>query len=192
MDNLAILKTVNLDGISILNKEFDQQLQVWDETNFKFNYVAAKRAAFNKHDFTEYFQKLIDQIVNEIGIMYENIQIQWVHAGQHVVHKDLERLSNITIPVVPVLDPVAFYSDDAKPKTKLGPPTKMPEQVSFYSDKNPMLLNVQKYHGVFCGINRPNNRALLQLGWDTVTFQEIMSIKPNIWEIVSERGLANS
>jgi hypothetical protein len=192
MENLAILLPVKLDGIDTIYDNYKKLQQHWIDTNYKITYINSRRGVLQIEDFTDYFKNLINTIVDTIGFKYETLQIQWAHPGQYRVHKDIERKTNITIPLCPVIDPVAWYDDGAEPKVRQAAPSLPPNQISYYSDQHPMLLNVKKLHGVFCAVRSSNERALLQLSWDTVSFYDMINRNPDIWEMVTETGLKTS
>lgn len=190
MNNLALLKTFKQDDISILSVEYQKFFDLLKSQNFSFKTSGdgnAGRIFFKLEQFTPYLQKLINDVMSVVNIPYDNIVIQWGQPTSHVVHRDIYRKTNITIPLLPVQDPVAFYPDGSEPKHRYGIATKPAEQISYYSTEHPMLLNVTKLHAVLMPVHvKP--RALLQIGWDNLTFNEIIDANPNIWEIVQDAG----
>lgn len=193
-NNLAILKTFKQDSIEVLSKEYYAFMDKLKNENFQFKASGdghAGRIFFKHEDFPIYFQNLITDVMKVVDVPYDNIVIQWGQPTSHVVHFDIYRKTNLTIPLLPVIDPVAFYPDGTKPKGhRYGYADKPPEQLSRYSTEHPMLLNVARLHAVLQSVER-KERALLQIGWDTLTFDEIIAHNPNIWEIVQDTGKKN-
>ena len=193
MNNLALLKTYKQDSLDILSNEYHSFMDYLKSINFSIKEKAwgtgkAGRVFFNINELSTYFQHIVNDIEQIVGLSYDNIVIQWGHPTSHVLHRDVYRKTNLTIPLLPVLDPVAFYTDDAKPKShRYGYADKPAEQITYYSYEHPILLNVCNQHAVLTSVhNKP--RALLQIGWDKALFEEIIQHNPNIWEIVTETG----
>lgn len=193
MNNLALLKVYKQDSIDRLTQEYYSFMDYLKSINFSIldkgkGVGNAGRIFFKVEELTPYLQTVIHQVNDIIQIPYDNIVIQWGHPSSHVLHRDVYRKTNLTIPLLPVYDPVGFYSDDAKPKRhRFGYADKPPEQITYYSYDHPILLNVDKQHAVLTSVHvKP--RALLQIGWDTILFDEIVSANPNIWEIITETG----
>lgn len=193
MNNLALLKTYKQDSLEVLSDEYNSFMSYLESINFTIKDKAwgvgkAGRVFFELNQLSSYFQKIVKDVVDIVNFPNDNIVIQWGHPASHVLHRDVYRKTNLTIPLLPVLDPVAFYPDDAKAKGhRYGYADKPAEQITYYSYDHPILLNVCKQHAVLTSVhNKP--RALLQIGWDKTLFEEIVNAKPDIWEIVTETG----
>lgn len=193
MNNLALLKKYKQDPLDVLTNEYQSFMNYLESINFSIKKAAwgtgkAGRVFFTIDELSDYFRKIVLDIQDIILIDIDNIVIQWGHPSSHVLHRDVYRKSNITIPLLPVYDPVAFYSDEAKVKGhRFGYADQPPEQLTYYSYEHPMLLNVCKQHAVLTSVHT-KPRALFQLGWDEITFNDLLIKNPNIWEIVTETG----
>jgi hypothetical protein len=181
LNNLAILKIIELDATNILETEWDQQILL--NQGYKYeerNYVPLDF-------FSGYFQNLINRVSSIVG-PYKNICLQThdkriVSAKFHlnIIHNDAKRLSCVTIPLLySSNEPVNFYANDGFPRgTHLN--RKAQQRVS-YSRKHPNLMNTCNFHNVRVS-DDISPRVLLQLSYD-VHFDEIISKNPDYWEIM--------
>jgi len=181
LNNIAILKPIELDPITTIELEWDRQVAF----NRGFNYDLRNYVEFDF--FTLYFKNLIKNITTIVGL-YKNILLQ-IHDKKLIdakwylstIHKDAERLSCITIPLLYNMnEPVNFYGLDELPRG--ASPNRKPTQRLNYSRKHPNLVNVNNYHNVRL-LDDLSPRVLLQLSYDK-HFDEIVYKNPDYWEIM--------
>lgn len=183
MNNLAELITVSINRAEI-EVEWAKQLKfapehIWDNRNY-----------VNYSFFTEYFQNLLNIIVDEVGIVPKNYVLQ-VHDKRlidekwylNITHKDDDRMSCITIPILYTkLEPIRFYDDALAELPRGRPTTEKPVQTSTYSDLHPTLVNVNNWHNVRI-IDQDAPRILLQLSYDE-PFDSIVRMNEHKWNII--------
>jgi hypothetical protein len=129
--------------------------------------------------FSEYFQKLLKQIIEIVDLPYLDITLQ-IHDKKHlpqiipldVVHIDFYRHTNITIPVY--LDPTERmnWHSNSSPTNII--------QSSTYSLQHPSLVNVGLFHSV--SLVPDATRVLIQLSY-LHKFDEIIKKNLNYFKI---------
>jgi hypothetical protein len=182
MNNLAELTSVRLDDPTTIKNNWDNLVSstshVWDSRNY-----------VGLGFFNEYYKKLLSDIIESVGVPYKNIVIQChdksLKDGKWYLtttHRDDDRFTCVTIPIVYNLqEPINFYDDSIVVPPRGKPNTQKPIQTSLYSSKNPTLVNVSNLHNVRV-IQDNFPRILLQISYD-YKFDDIVSKKPNIWNI---------
>lgn len=170
-NNAALLTTINLDSIDILEKEWEpQRLKFIDRYGIHF-----LRVMFE--DLTPYFQNFFLRVADELRLdtsqinRYEGFNVWYndpkVRSTRNIkytstIHIDTERNVAISIPIY-ALSPVVFYDNDKINDTNYKKlVVKKPNQVITYSFKHPTLLNTKNFHQVF-NFNENLQRAVLQL-----------------------------
>ncbi len=183
MNNLAELLSVPIDRLEI-ESEWEKQVQfvpnhVWDSRNY-----------VDESFFTDYFKTLLNKIVEEVGVKPKNYLIQ-AHDKRlvdkkwylNITHKDDDRLTCITIPILYTkMEPIRFYDDTLIPPARGMPNTQKPVQTSTYSDKYPTLVNVNHWHNVRL-VDDVNPRILLQISYDE-DFDSIVGLDSSKWNIL--------
>jgi len=169
--NLAEILPVALDNQEIIQNEWE----IFSKS-FQINH---NRIYPKLTQLSDYFQKILKQIIEVIDLPYLDITLQ-VHDKKHlpeiipldVVHIDFYRHTNITIPVY--LDPLERmnWHSNSSPNSVM--------QSSTYSLKHPSLVNVGLYHSVSLIPN--TTRVLIQLSY-LQTFDEIYNKNPNIFKL---------
>jgi hypothetical protein len=183
MNNLAELSAVTINRAEI-ETEWEKQVRlvpgyVWDNRNY-----------VSESFFTDYFRNLLNTIVKEVGITPKNYVLQ-IHDKRlvdekwylNITHKDDDRLTCITIPILyNKLEPIRFYDDALTNLPRGKPTTEKPVQTSTYSDLHPTLVNVNNWHNVRI-IDQVAPRILLQLSYDE-TFDNIIGLNSSKWKII--------
>lgn len=161
---LAEILAISLDPLETREKEWllfrnSKKGHDWQGRDY-FEYPA----------FSEYFKKIIDQIVSKFG-NYKDIIVQnrslghpRVAWGSHMIHKDSYRNSCIVVPFSTITDPVCFYNDSAV-KKRDQPPSEPPILRSFYSQNYAMLMDTQVFHNVIV-FDKTKPRVFLQVNYD--------------------------
>lgn len=181
MNNLAELKTVILDDTSVLYHEWQTQAQYFNGKILEW------REYVDLDIFTPYYSNLVNKVIKEINLPFKNIVIQYYdHHNSNkwnlnIAHKDADRLSCVTICLTDIYEPVCFYSDEAMPDIRGSQNLPKPIQISRYSKKHPMLVNVNNVHRVHV-IEDKSPRILLQISYD-IHFDDIIKNNKSIWEI---------
>ena len=169
---LAELTTVTLDEPITLQSEWENFVSYYGKLNWH------NRMYFTIDQFTPQFQKLLNQISNEIKLPYLDITLQ-IHDVRlydipielNVPHRDGYRRTNITIPIY------------AEPEEKIkwhSIPSDIILQSSTYSLKHPSMVNVGDTHSV--SLVPGARRILIQLSYRETTDQ-IYNSNPNIFNI---------
>lgn len=180
MNNLAELVAYKLDDPNTIQNEWKNLIN--NKSNFKFD----ARSYVSLDFFTDYFQKIINDVTGLIG-QYKNIVIQCHDKLLHdekwhlnVVHKDAERLSCVTIPIsYNPAETVNFYNQNMLDRGTS--PNRKADQRLAYSLAHPSLINVSNYHNVRV-LDDTSPRILLQLSYD-IDFNEFVSKNPDYWVI---------
>jgi hypothetical protein len=168
MENIAEIKTINLDNILKLRSEWDTLLQkLIDDKLLPDHKHRPTYFSIQIDSLTEYFKNLIIKIQFELGLDLSDVRIIYhdfykypATKNSTIIHKDGPRKSTITVPIY-AKDPVIFYHDDQSKaeRTKLF---QKPKLVYYYDYMNPVLLNVQNFHAWFT-LDEKEPRVLLQL-----------------------------
>lgn len=182
MNNLAALKTVEIDEVELLNEWHNQ---IAHSHSFEWKHRNYVPISF----FTEYFQSLLNQIIDEIGLEPKNILLQ-LHDKRlcddkwylKITHRDDDRLTCLTVPLVySKLEPIRFYDDSYMPVRGQDNKAK-PVQTACYSKIHPTLVNVNNLHNVRV-VDDGDPRVLLQISYDT-HFDKIISKNPDKWLVL--------
>ena len=162
-NNLAELKDVSINLESLRTAWTEQVI-------FAENYSWKPRNYVSYTFFTVYFQRLLLEIENMLGEKPKDYIIQ-MHDPSIVIndkwylnitHKDADRNTCVNIPIYyNHMEPVNFYDningsidkDEPKwPNHHRLRPTKItsekPNQIGYYSEKHPTLMNVNNFHNV--------------------------------------------
>ena len=186
--NLAELLPIDISGDELHNHWEDFILTHKDSISWDF------RVVLNKDMFSNYFRTLLESINDVIKEVpkYYMLQIFDKRLYPHkkflnIIHKDVDRQSCITLPLIyNLMEPVLFYDDipglspEEHRKTGLPWPGK-PCQVARYSNNHPTLVNVQNLHNVRV-LDETSPRVLLQLSFDS-SFDDIINKNPSLWRI---------
>ena len=192
-NNLAELTDIDID-VNVLRAEWSKQVVYQSGYNWQArNYVSFLF-------FTVYYQQLLLSIEDIIGEKPKNYIIQMhdptLQCGVtisgsaqpaprnnkwylNIAHKDVDRLTCITLPVYyNRMEPVNFYDDLADIPVRGQPITATPNQIGQYSDHHPTLMNVDNYHNVrVLDVSEP--RIFIQMSYD-LTFDELLSKDINL------------
>jgi|694.fasta_scaffold17442_18 hypothetical protein len=185
--NLAELIPINIDPS--IKTEWD--LLVDNNRSLEWDW----RTFVGENVLGLYFKSLVDDIVKTINIEPKNILVQVFDPSLYnekeylkIVHRDVDRLSCITIPLkFHVMEPIMFYEDipglgyEQIKKEKRTWPEK-PSQIANYSQNHPTLVNVNRLHNVRL-LDLTSPRILFQLSFDE-SFDEIIHKNPDIWRII--------
>jgi hypothetical protein len=173
MNNVAEITSIKLDAIPILIEEWKKQLDKVIERNLLLHYVKTfsrpPHLTLKLEDFTDYFQNLFFTIKEELKIELTDYRIFYHDYEKYnskletsIIHKDINRLSAITIPIY-ASDPVLFYDEtevyDPKIRKKV---TRKPNQIHLYKYDHPTLINTDTLHSVFL-LNEKTPRAIIQV-----------------------------
>jgi hypothetical protein len=186
--NLAELISVDIDT-SILASEWQSYK---DENRNSINW---KFRVFLEYDvLPDFLKSLADKIYDIIKKHPKNfiLQVYDKELFDHkkfldIVHKDVDRQTCITIPVLyNTIEPIVFYNDnpDIQPesyKTLNKPWPDKPIQKACYSKNHPTLVNLQTLHNVRIFDDSP--RILFQLSYD-IGYASMIDENPSIWRYV--------
>ena len=170
-ENLAEILPVKLDSPEIIQYEWESYTKCFT--------IGHNRIYPKLSQFSEYFQKLLKQIIEIVDLPYLDITLQ-IHDKKHlpqiipldVVHIDFYRHTNITIPVY--LDPTERmnWHSNSSPTNII--------QSSTYSLQHPSLVNVGLFHSV--SLVPDATRVLIQLSY-LHKFDEIIKKNLNYFKI---------
>ena len=189
LTNLAELTTITIDKHELQS--------AWnsfvDENSNQLDW--GFRVMIDYNHLSYYFKNLLGSILEVVDAKPKNYMFQVFDKRLYdkkyqlnIVHKDVDRLSCITIPLTyNVMEPVMFYKDipDINPEEykKTGRPwPEKPIQIARYSDKHPTLVNVNNLHNVRV-LEEISPRVLLQISFDC-SFDNIIDKNPTIWRVI--------
>ena len=180
MNNLAELTDISIDieGLRIAWKE---------QVIFAENYSWKPRNYVSYTFFTVYFQRLLLEIENMLGEKPKDYIIQ-MHDPSIVIndkwylnitHKDADRNTCVNIPIYyNHMEPVNFYDDVDNIPNRGIPIQSKPNQIGYYSEKHPTLMNVNNFHNVRV-LDEQQPRIFVQMSYDTY-FDEFIQKDINI------------
>lgn len=183
----------NLAELTPIKLEPDRLLNDWNSIvsnnsiEWKFRIYA--------NELTPYFQSLVDSIKECIQLEPKNYIFQVFDKDLYnekkyldIVHKDVDRSSCITIPILfNIMEPIMFYDDipDFKPEEyrKLNKPwPAKPIQIGKYSKEHPTLVNLQTLHNVRL-FDDTSPRVLFQLSFD-MDYNTMIDRNPDLWRFI--------
>jgi len=190
LDNLAELIPVQIDCTKL--QECWEYFLERHKNAIDWKY----RVLVEPNFFNDYIERTIDSICTIIGNRPKNYILQVFDVRVYnektflnVVHKDIDRNSCITLPIIyNPLESVLFFNDipNIDPKEYRRnidkPWPEKPIQVGRYSTNHPTLLNVQRLHNVRV-LDKISPRVLLQLSFD-IGFDDMIQQNPSIWRII--------
>lgn len=182
MNNIAELKSIILDDRKTLQAEWASQMSIIGTTSLEW------REYVGLESFTTYFKTVLTTIIDTVGLPYKNLVVQYYsnHSSEkwnlNIAHKDVDRLSCITVCISDIYEPVCFYKDEDMPAIRGQQNLPKPIQTSMYSKKHPMLVNVNNVHRVRV-VDDTSPRILLQISYD-IPFDEIINKNKSLWSIV--------
>ena len=185
LSNLAELTSIRLDSNRLID----------DSNLFVSNNQIDWDFRIYPKELTPYFQTLVDSIKELMQLEPKNYIFQVFDKDLYnqkkyldIVHKDADRESCITIPILfNKLEPIMFYDDipDCNPQEyrKLNKPWPVkPCQIGRYSEEHPTLVNLQTLHNVRI-LDKISPRVLFQLSFD-LGFREIVDRNPDLWRFI--------
>ena len=184
--NLAELTTIDIDTSEL---ETAWNSFVHEKIDWGFRVIVTTDM------LCDYYKNLLEMITDFVEIKPKNYMLQIFDKRVYdkkfqlnIVHRDVDRLSCITIPLTyNVMEPVMFYNDipDINPeeykKFDLPWPEK-PTQIARYSNKHPTLVNVNNLHNVRV-LEESSPRVLLQMSFDC-SFNSIIDRNPTVWRVI--------
>lgn len=190
LNNLAELIAVQIDCSKLL-ESYEYFLSNRKKL-IEWNY----RVMVEPNFFDDYVANTIESICSKINQKPKNYILQVFDKRVYnektflnVVHKDIDRKSCITMPIVyNPMESILFFKDipgiDPKEYRKNinQPWPEKPMQVCRYSNNHPTLLNVQNLHNVRV-LDNTSLRVLLQLSFD-IGFDDLIEQNPSIWRII--------
>jgi len=189
-DNLAELISIQIDSDK-LSESYEHFL-----AKHKNSIKQEFRIVVEPNLFDEYVVNTIESICAQINQKPKNYILQVFDKRVYnektflnVVHKDIDRKSCITLPILyNPMESILFFKDipeiDPKEYRKNidQPWPEKPIQVARYSTNHPTLLNVQRLHNVRV-LDKISPRILLQLSFD-IGFDDLIKQNPSLWRIM--------
>ena len=189
LNSLAELTSIKIDRLAI-ETEWESFLS-HNRNNIDWDF----RVLLELDSFSDYFKTLLNSVCDIVQEAPKYYMLQvfdrnlFTQKQQlNIVHKDVDRNSCITIPIIyNVMEPVMFYEDipglvqEEYRKTNMPWPEK-PTKIGRYSENHPTLVNVQKLHNVRV-LDNTSPRILLQLSFDA-SFDDMIEKNPAIWRII--------
>jgi len=190
LNNIAELIPIQLDNVKLY--------ECW-ETFLKHHKDSIEwqfRVIVKPNLFPDYVVNLLESICTAINQQPKNYILQVFDKGLfdyktflNVVHKDIDRQSCITLPIIyNQMESLLFYDDilgidpgEYRKNYNKSWPEK-PIQVCRYSTTHPTLVNVQKLHNVRV-LDTVSPRILLQLSFD-IGFYDLMEQNPCLWQVI--------
>jgi len=190
LNNIAELIPIQLDNVKLY--------ECW-ETFLKHHKDSIEwqfRVIVKPNLFPDYVVNLLESICTAINQQPKNYILQVFDKGLfdyktflNVVHKDIDRQSCITLPIIyNQMESLLFYDDilgidpGEYRKNYNKPWPEKPIQVCRYSTTHPTLVNVQKLHNVRV-LDTVSPRILLQLSFD-IGFYDLMEQNPCLWQVI--------
>lgn len=184
-NNLAELLAIEIDR-SKLTHDWHEFIQSYPKK------VEAYRLTVTFDMLPKYSQTLISNISETIDEIPKNLIFQIFDRQIFddkkmlgMIHKDVDRLSNITIPIeYNQMEPIMFYDEkpDVDTENSYWPVGQKPTQIGRYSQKHPTLVNVNNLHNVRL-IDDHSPRVLLQMSLQS-SFDDIIEKNSSFWRII--------
>lgn len=158
MNNVAELVTVSLDDPDVIKAQWNIQ---HDELK---NILHLERNLLSLDDFNEYFKKLLKDIIDQIGLPYTQLILQYHDAGMmnddkvqlSYIHFDTQRKCCITIPVI-AKEPILFYDpSEENGYKKIENPTAIQQTAESIKSATPDNVRINYRNQNIGRIKKPN------------------------------------